>query len=347
MGPQQTIYDAAFADGKFQREILALRWVLVLLYGAFYFTNVIDADARWFLASESFLVAYHAYYTWTVWYELTHRALPETFQYATPFLDTVAVSLALIAVGDPLSPIWGVYFTIIAGVAFFYYAIVRGYTAWLTANYALVGMALQLRGIDVSVPMMGVAMVVLLAAVYNLVAYTGGERRLRVKLGEVAQTDPLTNLPNRRGLETALRQHLDARKDASHCTAVLMVDVDRFKRYNDQFGHLAADGVLEQLAHVLGASVREPDRVARYGGDEFVVIISHVTADEAMLLAERLRNQVARTGLCTISIGVALAEDDAGAVEDVLNLADAALRLAKESGRNQVQGPWRKGGRAA
>lgn len=347
MEPQQTIYDPAFADGKFQREILALRWILVALYGVFYFTNVFDADATWFIASGSFMIAYHVYYTWTVWYELSHPPLPDAAQYATPFFDTVAVSLALVAVGDPLYPIWAVYFTVIAGVSFFYYAIVRGYAVWLTANYALVGMVLHLRGIEVPVPMMGVAMIILLAAIYNLVAYTGGERRLRVKLGEVAQTDPLTNLPNRRGLEAALRQHLDARKEAPHCTAVLMIDVDRFKRYNDQFGHLVADGILEQIAHVLGASVREPDRVARYGGDEFVVIVSNVTADDAMLLAERLRNQVARTGLCTISVGVAVADDSEGAVEDVLNLADAALRVAKQSGRNQVQGPWRKGGRAA
>jgi diguanylate cyclase (GGDEF)-like protein len=282
-----------------------------------------------------------------VWYELSRSPLPETFQYATPFLDTVAVSLALVAVGDPLHPIWGVYFTIIAGVAFFYYTIVRGFTVWLTANYALVGMALQLRQIDVPAPQMGVGMVVLLAAVYNLVAYTGGERRLRVKLGQVAHTDPLTNLPNRRGLEAALQQHLESTKDASRGTAVLMIDVDRFKRYNDQFGHLVADGVLEQLAHVLAASVREPDRVARYGGDEFVVIISNVTGEEAMLLAERLRNQIARTGLCTVSVGVAIAHDRVGDVEGMLNLADAALRVAKQSGRNNVQGPSQRGGQAA
>ena len=72
--------------------------------------------------------------------------------------------------------------------------------------------------------------------------------------------------------------------------AVLMIDVDRFKRYNDQFGHLAADSVLEHLADVLSAAVRDPDLVSRYGGDEFVVLFPDVTTGDAARLAERLRN---------------------------------------------------------
>ena len=341
MTETQTVYDPAVADGRFQLEILALRWALVLLYGLLFVTGVIEADARWFLGAQAFMVTYHVYYSWTVWYELRRGPLSERTQYANPFLDTVAVSLALISVGEPLHPIWGVYFLIIAGVAFFYYALIRAYVVWLIVNYVAVALALQFRGIDVPAPDMGVAMIVLLAGMANLAAYTGGERRLRVRLGEVALTDPLTNLPNRRGLEKSLQAHLDVSADGERGLAVLMIDVDRFKRYNDQFGHLVADGVLEQLGDLLATSVREPDSVARYGGDEFVVIASGVTAEDAMLLAERLRNQVARTGLCTVSVGVAISQDEGGSVEDVLNLADAALRVAKQSGRNQVQGPKR------
>jgi diguanylate cyclase (GGDEF)-like protein len=340
-------YDPAFADGRFQLEILVLRWALVFLYALFFVTGVINADTRWFLASETFLIAYHVYYTWTVWYERRRGALPEATQYATPFLDTTAVTLALVAVGDPLHPIWGVYFTIIAGVAFFYYPMARVYTVWLTANYALAGIVLQLREIDVQAPLMAVAMVVLLAGMANLIAYTGGERRLRVKLGKVALTDPLTNLPNRRGLDASLRRHADASKSTGRGLAVLMIDIDFFKRYNDQLGHLVADGVLEQLGQLLSTSMRRPDSVARYGGDEFVVMVSDASADDGMLLGERLRNQVARTGICTISIGVAYCEGECDDVEDLLKLADAELRVAKESGRNQVRGPRRLKAKAA
>jgi diguanylate cyclase (GGDEF)-like protein len=341
MNAKPPIYDPALADGRFQLEILAVRWALVTLYALFFVTGVIDAEARWFFGSETFIVAYHVYYTWTVWYERKHGPLPEITQYATPFLDTAAVTLALVSVGDPLHPIWGVYFSIIAGVAFFYYPIARAYVIWLTANYALAGIALQLREIYVPVPEMGVAMVVLLAGMANLTAYTGGERRLRNKLGTVALTDPLTNLPNRRGLEASLQRHVDANRSTGRGLAVLMIDIDFFKRHNDQLGHLVADGILEQIAQLLLASLRNADSVARYGGDEFVVMVADASADDGMLLAERLRNQVARTGLCTVSVGVSYCDRECDDIEDLLKLADAALRIAKHSGRNQVRGPVR------
>src|SRR3972149_4690405 len=133
MSAQETIYDPACADGRFQFEILGIRWALVALYALLTATGVVDADPRWFAASEGFLVAYHVYYTWYVWLELTHGPLPPWVNYATPFFDTVAVTMALIAVGDPLYPIWAVYFFINVGVAFFYYAIVRFYVVWLLA----------------------------------------------------------------------------------------------------------------------------------------------------------------------------------------------------------------------
>jgi len=347
MNSKPPVYDPAFADGRFQLEILAVRWALVLLYALFFVTGVINADTRWFVGSETFIVAYHAYYTWTVWYERKRGPLPEATQYATPFLDTAAVTLALVSVGNPVHPIWGVYFTIIAGVAFFYYPMARAYAVWLTANYALAGVALQLRQIDVPVPEMGVAMVVLLAGMANLIAYTGGERRLRLKLDKVALTDPLTNLPNRRGMEASLRRHVDTSRSTGSGLAVLMIDIDFFKRYNDQLGHLVADGILEQMGQLLSASLRNADNVARYGGDEFVVMVADASADDGMLLAERLRNQVARTGLCKVSIGVAYCEGEDADVEDLLKLADAELRVAKQSGRNQVRGPRRLKSKAA
>jgi diguanylate cyclase (GGDEF)-like protein len=240
-------------------------------------------------------------------------------------------------VGDPLYPIWAVYFFINVGVAFFYYAIVRFYAVWLLLNYAMVGMALQWRGLDPSMPHMLVAGIILLMGVYNLIAYTGGERRLRRHIAETARTDPLTNLLNRRGLEEALRDRLAAPDPKG--LAVLMLDIDRFKRYNDQFGHLAADGVLEQLGEVLLASVRDADLVARYGGDEFVVMMADVTAHEAVQLAERLRQQVARLGLCTVSIGVSVATSGDANARNLLDIADAALLLAKQAGRNCVRAP--------
>jgi diguanylate cyclase (GGDEF)-like protein len=337
MADQERIYDPAVADGRFQIEILALRWALIGLYALFASVGVISVSPVWFTISEGFLVAYHVYYTWYTWHELKRGPLPAATAYATPFLDTVAVTLALIAIGDPRHPIWAVYFFIVVGVAFFYYPIARYHALWLMASYAAVGVGLQLRGLDVPVPHMVVAAIILVLAVINLAAYTGGERRLRGRITEAARTDPLTNLRNRRGLEEVLGQRLRSAVEEGKGLALLMVDIDRFKRYNDQFGHLAADAVLEQLAEVLEASVRESELVGRYGGDEFVVIIPDVAPGDATRLAERLRQQVARLGICTVSIGVSTCQDAAASGTVLLDLADAALLAAKQAGRNCVK----------
>ncbi len=338
MVAEKTIYDPALADGRFQLETLALRWVLVGLYALLTGVGVIDVPLVWFAVSEGFLVAYHIYYTWYTWHELTQdKPLPPQAAYATPFLDAVAVSATLIAIGDPLHPIWSVYFFIIVGVAFFYYPVIREFGIWLAMNYAVVGLVLTLRGVDVMAPHMIVAGILLVAGTYNLSTYTGGERRLRDRMSEVARTDPLTRLRNRRGLEESLEVQLASATEGSGL-AVLMIDVDRFKRYNDQFGHLVADRVLEQLGEVLSAAVREPELVSRYGGDEFVVLLPGVSSEEAMRLAERLCDQVARTGLCTISLGVSVSFGEEMNATVLVDRADSALFAAKKAGRNRVVG---------
>jgi len=331
------IYDPVSADGRFQLQLLGLRWLLIALYALFTYLGYIAVERPWFFASEGFLVAFHIYYTWYVWRDLGSRPLPPWASYATPFLDTVSVSLALVAIGDPLHPIWAVYFFIIVGVTFFYYSVARYFLVWLMVNYAIVGVGLHLRGSDFHVSQMIVAGTILLAGMLNLIAYTESERRLRGRISEVARKDPLTNLLNRRGMEETLQAHIDSASKTPRPAAVFMTDVDRFKRYNDRFGHLAADGVLEQLGQVLQAAVREPDLVGRYGGDEFVVVVPEVTAGEALLLAERLRQQIARLGLCTVSIGVAVVRANESATE-LLTRADAALLEAKRAGRNCVRG---------
>jgi len=334
MSARTPIYDPSVADGRFQLEVLFLRWALVGLYALFVGLDVIAVDMVWFAASEGFLVAFHLYYTWHVWRALGPRPLRAETAYATPFLDVVAVSLALIAVGDAFHPIWAVYFFIMVGVAFLYYAVARPFTLWLLLNYAVVGIGLQSRGLDVPAPQMGIGAIMLLAGLFNLISYTGGERRLRGAISQVARTDPLTGLLNRRGLEEALGRELEA-EEAS--LGVFMIDVDRFKRYNDQFGHLSADGVLEQLAVVLTEATRDIDLVARYGGDEFVVMIRQVSAHEAVRLAERLCGQVARLGLCTVSIGVSVSDRSDQSAAELLALADASLLAAKQAGRNCVR----------
>jgi diguanylate cyclase (GGDEF)-like protein/PAS domain S-box-containing protein len=153
------------------------------------------------------------------------------------------------------------------------------------------------------------------------------------RLETLALTDQLTGLPNRRAWEDTLARELAraARDGLPVCVAVL--DLDGFKRYNDDLGHLAGDGVLSQAADAWRSELRGGDVLARYGGDEFAALIPGRALDTAVVVVERLR-RAAPEG-CTCSAGVAM-WDGAESATDLFGRADAALYVAKQSGRNQL-----------
>ncbi len=171
--------------------------------------------------------------------------------------------------------------------------------------------------------------------------------RLRAELGqalELAATDPLTGLYNRRHMVSHLRGLLDASPTAH--IGVLMIDVDRFKNINDALGHAAGDRALQTIAATLRANTRAFDSAARVGGEEFVVLMPGTMAAEAAAAAERLRAAVSglrvegagnQSRTLTVSVGVASTEDSGQDAEALLNAADAALYEAKRSGRNQIR----------
>lgn len=158
-----------------------------------------------------------------------------------------------------------------------------------------------------------------------------------------SRTDPLTGADSRRVLEEELEaeRHRAARHDLSFCIAI--VDMDRFKRVNDESGHAAGDMMLRQLTEILRRQVRSEDTLARYGGDEFVVLMPETELDDALVVAERMRSRVEESlGLAdpsaTISCGVAQwsgLPQESGA--EMLRRADTALYEAKRAGRNRVQ----------
>jgi diguanylate cyclase (GGDEF)-like protein len=158
-----------------------------------------------------------------------------------------------------------------------------------------------------------------------------------------AVVDPLTGLLNR----TALYQRFGELKQQAEMAAggarlgFLVVDLDCFKRINDEHGHTVGDAVLERLAYVMRNSLRAFDLVYRLGGEEFVVVLPSVTLDKAMEIAERLRaaaEEARPQGLeVTMSVGVAAAEGRQLDFDDLYARADAALYAAKEAGRNRVR----------
>jgi diguanylate cyclase (GGDEF)-like protein len=169
-------------------------------------------------------------------------------------------------------------------------------------------------------------------------------RRLMAALQGMASTDGRTGLANSRSFDETLQGRLTAR-DAGNPLAVLMLDIDHFKAFNDRNGHPAGDEALRTFARVLQSAIRDGDIAARYGGEEFVVMLPGATASDAGVVAERIRSQVETTTIdlspghrdqVTVSIGVAAWPTDADERVKLLEVADSALYRAKNSGRNRV-----------
>ena len=157
-------------------------------------------------------------------------------------------------------------------------------------------------------------------------------------------TDPLTGAGNRISLINTLRREIELARRYSHPMVVLMIDLDRFKSINDTFGHGCGDDVLKQLVATMMDDIRRSDSVFRYGGEEFVVLLSNTSEELAVQIAERLRSKIEsldceREGKkipTTVSIGVA-ALRNGDTISKLLDRADQTMYRAKTAGRNQIQ----------
>ncbi len=168
--------------------------------------------------------------------------------------------------------------------------------------------------------------------------------RLRETLHEMAMADPLTGLSNRRRMEEKFEDALDELKRSGGKISVIMIDVDKFKKFNDTYGHAAGDDVLREVAQVLGRLTREDGLAFRYGGEEFAVLLPGVSVDAAADRAEAIRREIEQISIMrgdlvisdiSASFGVATTPDH-GSGEGLFGLADAALYSSKASGRNRV-----------
>jgi diguanylate cyclase (GGDEF)-like protein len=169
--------------------------------------------------------------------------------------------------------------------------------------------------------------------------------RLQEQTRNLAVTDSLTGLPNRRTLDLRLIEELRRAQRYDKSLAVLLLDIDHFKKTNDTYGHPAGDAVLKALAQIFRKQIRDVDLVARYGGEEFVFILPEMDAVGAKLIAERIRRAVAAESIrlpegqeigITASLGIASYPLCGDTVEKLLMHADQALYAAKQEGRNRV-----------
>jgi diguanylate cyclase (GGDEF)-like protein len=167
------------------------------------------------------------------------------------------------------------------------------------------------------------------------------------KIEELATRDPLTNLPNRRSFDERLAAEAARSRRYGHPFGLIMMDLDRFKLINDEYGHPAGDEVLRYIAKIIEANVRETDLPARVGGEEFAIILPESNQKEVRAVAEKLRGAVAMHDLpqkhgippgkrITISAGACCSSGHLVTPESMISIADAALYRSKNDGRDRV-----------
>ena len=275
----------------------------------------------------------------------------------------VAVTLAGAITGEHVA--WAAIFN---GFAYAGYEVLNALTLWrgarpetarvqrvVAAFYVCMGVLLPLRAIallligqsrlsldhdgawQLPIYVFGFVYLVITNLGFVLMCKTRAEAETRLQ----ARTDDLTGLPNRRALDEEIAHALASARRTRRPFAIVMVDVDRFKFINDTHGHAVGDATLTAFSTRLASAVREPDRVYRYGGEEFCLLLADTDLADARALAERAREHVTRPfegtmKALTASFGVTawLPED---AVDALFQRADRALYAAKSAGRNRVE----------
>ena len=169
------------------------------------------------------------------------------------------------------------------------------------------------------------------------------QHKIEVKnrtLSRLINIDHLTKVNNRKSIETILRKEFNRAKRYAHPLSLIMIDIDDFKKVNDTYGHNVGDKVLKEFAKIISSTIRESDHLGRWGGEEFILVATVTTLDDALLLAEKIRAKVAGSTFMdsqkmSCSIGVAQFEDQEDA-DLFVNHADLAMYEAKKDGKNKV-----------
>jgi two-component system cell cycle response regulator len=184
----------------------------------------------------------------------------------------------------------------------------------------------------------------MLGVICNQVAVAIENAKMYRRMEELATTDGLTELPNHRTFQARFSEMLHRAERHAKPVSLVLTDVDRFKSINDTYGHPVGDQVLKVVASILAEQARKVDIVARYGGEEFAIVLEETDAGGAMLLCERIRQQIAARLMnsdkggfrVTISLGIASYPQDGKEKQLLIERADQALYRAKQTGRNRT-----------
>jgi diguanylate cyclase (GGDEF)-like protein len=323
-------FQEAVDPGYWPRAI-ALRMAIAICYVVLVPGGLLPMSNTWYAISGGTLF----FYSLAMCLLYLRFGLLRGYQLVSPYLDTVVVTLAIVALAKPEYPIWMGYFLIIPSLANFHSTrYVLGFSLWSIANcmaaFAILDVA---QRADVNWAMAVIISFMAVFTAMNADIIGTSNRKLRALVREASLTDPLTGLANRRMFRDVLDAHA---APAMRPLAVLMYDVDNFKQINETRGHVEADGVLVAIASELRACFRDADVVARYGGDEIIVLAHVASLDEARELAERSLATVRDRCGVAMSAGVAAYPLTSPSLELAVASADEALGRAKREGKAQV-----------
>ena len=260
-----------------------------------------------------------------------------------PAAGTVLVGVVISSAGSDAATSYALYFAwvVVAAATFLGRAATAAHGAFAVAVYDI---GTRVSGPDAVPSPLALAMLAGSAAAIGVViaGLSAQVRRFVAELESDARTDPLTGLDNRRALREGFAQELGRSDRTRRPLALILLDLDRFKRYNDSHGHPAGDDALRRLARILNRVTRTTELAARTGGEEFAIVAPETDSAGAVVLAERVRTAVEtefaddRPGL-TVSLGIAVREPGGLGFRDLFASADRALYAAKELGRNRVE----------
>ncbi len=328
-GPQ------ANAKRTLEIQVLVIQCLVAAVYCVGAYAGLFATEGWPRTASVLWIASWHVFHAA---YVIRHRIWrPISWvERITPIGDIGCVTAAWLAVGSSDSFIWSIHLLAFVG----YSRRMEGRAYAFTSGIilcSLLGGGAALRaaeGRPIVDSNMAIMLIVSVATALMANAVASAWRRAEGSARTMAETDPLTGIANRRTFLTQIEK-MTSGTYSTGC-AVLMLDLDDFKRLNDERGHVEGDAVLVDAARILEAQVRAGDSVARYGGEEFVVLLPDATPSAAFTMADRLRQAIGAGTPCTVSIGCASAFPGESAAS-LIRRADDLLLLAKRTGKDTVR----------
>lgn len=329
---------------SFSRSIAEIEWLLLILVVLYYVSpdaQVQNSDAMIvsLLSFASFILSFRYFNFYTR--QSRWKMAIETW------VMIVFISWTLLQTGGVNSPLLNLYLLVIIASAITLGKMITLLEIGLIAAFYIY-LAMPLYS-DASFSLIDFSQIMTLFSPFLLIAYITTMLAADVHYGRqmfksLSETDEMTGLLNKRSFNTALIKAAKLAERYSHPMSIMMIDADNLKLVNDKYGHKAGDRLIIMLGEIIHDCLRTTDVIARYGGDEFVMLLPQASAEKAVEAGNRIRMAVENSSLdvegnrvnSTVSIGIASYPEDAVNINELLEKADKSLYQCKQAGRNLV-----------